>query len=179
MGIFFIVGVDVATNYVSSKLMSIRYDWTAEQVKFAPQVYFFSRTVGALLGAFLLTRIAGARYFKVNILACIMMLVLLISVQNPAVSLLCIGGIGFFASSVFSIIYSMAFQECPTKMNQISGLMLTAVAGGGVVTPVIGFAIDNAGITAGVIVILLCVLYLTYCAFAVGERKCGEQTYNK
>ncbi len=108
-----------------------------------------------------------------------MMLVLLISVQNPAVSLLCIGGIGFFASSVFSIIYSMAFQECPTKMNQISGLMLTAVAGGGVVTPVIGFAIDNAGITAGVIVILLCVLYLTYCAFAVGERKCGEQTYNK
>ena len=76
MGIFFIVGVDVATNYVSSKLMSIRYDWTAEQVKFAPQVYFFSRTVGALLGAFLLTRIAGARYFKVNILACIMMLVL-------------------------------------------------------------------------------------------------------
>ena len=179
LGIFFIVGVDVATNYVSSKLMSIRYDWTAEQVKFAPQVYFFSRTVGALLGAFLLTRIAGARYFKVNILACIMMLVLLISVQNPAVSLLCIGGIGFFASSVFSIIYSMAFQECPTKMNHISGLMLTAVAGGGVVTPVIGFAIDNAGITAGVIVILLCVLYLTYCAFAVGERKCGEQTYNK
>ena len=49
-GIFFIVGVDVATNYVSSKLMSIRYDWTAEQVKFAPQVYFLSRTVGALLG---------------------------------------------------------------------------------------------------------------------------------
>ena len=44
-------------------------------------------------------------------------------------------------------------------MNQISGLMLTAVAGGGVVTPVIGFAIDNAGITAGsLFVILLCVL---------------------
>ena len=35
---------------------------------------------------------------------------------------------------------------------------------------------DNAGITAGVIVILLCVLYLTYCAFAVRERKSGEQT---
>ena len=38
-GIFFIVGVDVATNYVSSKLMSIRYDWTAEQVKFATSPY--------------------------------------------------------------------------------------------------------------------------------------------
>lgn len=115
LGIFFIVGVDVATNYVSSKLMSIRYDWTAEQVKFAPQVYFFSRTVGALLGAFLLTRIAGARYFKVNILACIMMLVLLISVQNPAVSLLCIGGIGFLLRLYFLLFTRWHFKSVPQK----------------------------------------------------------------
>lgn len=107
--------MDVATNYVSSKLMSIRYDWTAEQVKFAPQVYFFSRTVGALLGAFLLTRIAGARYFKVNILACIMMLVLLISVQNPAVSLLCIGGIGFLLRLYFLLFTRWHFKSVPQK----------------------------------------------------------------
>ena len=44
LGIFFIVGVDVATNFISSKLMAERFDWTAEQVKFAPQVYFLSRT---------------------------------------------------------------------------------------------------------------------------------------
>lgn len=35
-----------------------------------------------------------------------------------------------FASSVFSIIYSMALQARPEKANQISGLMITAVAGG-------------------------------------------------
>lgn len=169
-GIFFIVGVDVSTNYVSSKLMSIRYDWLPEQVKFAPQVYFLSRTIGALLGAFLLTRIAGSRYFKANILACLTAIVLLMCIQSPTVNLLCIGGIGFFASSVFSIIYSMAFQECPTKMNQVSGLMITAVAGGGVVTPIIGIAIDKVGITAGVAVILFCVLYLTFCAFRVKEK---------
>ena len=40
LGIFFIVGVDVATNFISSKLMSIRFGWSDEQVKFAPQVYF-------------------------------------------------------------------------------------------------------------------------------------------
>ena len=82
-----------------------------------------------------------------------------------------IGGIGFFASSVFSIIYSLAFQECPSKMNQISGLMITAVAGGGVVTPVLGFAIDLGGITAGLFVVLLCVAYLMYCAFGIKVKK--------
>jgi fucose permease len=54
LGIFFIVGVDVSTNFISSKLMAERFGWSVEQVKFAPQVYFLSRTIGALLGAFLL-----------------------------------------------------------------------------------------------------------------------------
>lgn len=171
LGIFFIVGVDVATNYISSKLMAVRYDWSTEQVKFAPQVYFLSRTIGALLGTFLLARISGIRYFRVNIIACAASLLLLMFVDGATLNLLCIGGIGFFASSVFSIIYSLAFQECPSKMNQISGLMITAVAGGGVVTPILGFAIDLGGITAGLFVVLLCVAYLMYCAFGIKVKK--------
>lgn len=167
LGIFFIVGVDVATNFISSKLMAIRFDWTTEQVKFAPQVYFLSRTVGALLGAFLLARIAEMRYFRVNMVACIISLLVLIFVENATVNLICIGAVGFFASSVFSIIYSMALQARSEKANQISGLMITAVAGGGVVTPVIGFAIGTVGIVGGIVVTLACVLYLTYCAFGI------------
>lgn len=167
LGIFFIVGVDVATNFISSKLMAIRFDWTTDQVKFAPQVYFLSRTIGALLGAFLLARIAEVKYFRVNIVACIASFLVLIFVENATVNLICIGAVGFFASSVFSIIYSMALQARTEKANQISGLMITAVAGGGVVTPVIGFAIGTVGIVGGIVVTLACVLYLTYCAFGI------------
>lgn len=167
LGIFFIVGVDVATNFISSKLMTVRFGWAADQVKFAPQVYFLSRTVGALLGAFLLTRIAAMKYFRANIIACIFSLIVLIVFENDVVNLVCIGAVGFFASSVFSIIYSMALQARPEKANQISGLMITAVAGGGVVTPVIGFAIGTVGIIGGIAVTLACVLYLTYCAFGI------------
>lgn len=167
LGIFFIVGVDVATNFISSKLMAIRFGWTDEQVKYAPQVYFLSRTVGALLGAFLLARIAEMKYFRINIVACIVSLLVLIGVENDVVNIICVGAVGFFASSVFSIIYSMALQARPEKANQISGLMITAVAGGGVVTPVIGFAIGTVGVIGGVVVTLACVLYLTYCAFGI------------
>jgi len=167
LGIFFIVGIDVATNFISSKLMAIRFGWSEEQVKFAPQVYFLCRTIGALLGAFLLVRIAEMKYFRVNIVACILSFLVLIFVDNDVVNIMCIGGIGFFASSVFSIIYSMALQVQPDKANQISGLMITAVAGGGVVTPVIGFAIGIAGVIGGVVVTLFCVLYLAYCAFGI------------
>lgn len=166
-GVFFIVGVDVAMNFISSKLMASRFEWGDAQVKFAPQVYFLSRTVGALLGAFLLTRVAGVKYFRFNIVACIAVLLVLIGVDNDAVNMICVGAVGFFASSVFAIIYSMALQVFPEKANQISGLMITAVAGGGIVTPIIGFAIGSVGVIGGVVVILACVLYLTYCAFRV------------
>lgn len=165
LGIFFVVGVDVATNFMSSKLMFVRFDWAVDQVKFAPQVYFLSRTVGALLGVFLLARIAEMKYFKINIVACLFSLLILVFVENDIVNLICIGGVGFFASSVFSIIYSMALQARPQKANQISGLMITAIAGGGVVTPIIGFVVGATGIIGGIWVIFACVLYLLYCAF--------------
>lgn len=167
LGIFFIVGVDVATNFISSKLMAMRFEWSESQVKFAPQIYFFCRTVGAFIGVFALARMSSIRYFRVNILCCIASLLVMIVWHNAMVNMVCIGAVGFFASSVFSIIYSMALQAKPDKANQISGLMITAVAGGGVVTPVIGFAIGTVGIVGGIMVTLCCVLYLTYCAFFV------------
>lgn len=168
-GIFFIVGVDVSTNFISSKLMVERFGWVIEQAKYAPQVYFLSRTVGALIGVILLTRISSVKYFKVNIIACFLSLLMLAFVRHDMVDLVCIGAVGFFASSVFSIIYSIALQTKPEKANQISGLMITAVSGGGLITPIIGFAIGVLGVIGGVYVTLACVLYLAYCAFSVKQ----------
>ena len=168
MDLFTTVGCLVG---VASKGNMLDEDGKLPRVKQALLSDSIATTVGALLGTFLLARISGIRYFRVNIIACAASLLLLMFVDGATLNLLCIGGIGFFASSVFSIIYSLAFQECPSKMNQISGLMITAVAGGGVVTPILGFAIDLGGITAGLFVVLLCVAYLMYCAFGIKVKK--------
>ncbi len=171
-GIFFVVGIDVATNYISSKMMEDRYDWTQEDAGVAPQVYFFSRTVGAFLGAFLMTMINEIKYYKVNILACIVALLVLFFVENETISLVCIGAVGFLCSCIWPIIYSMALQARPDKANQISGLMITAVAGGAAVTPIIGAVTDAFGsIVYGVWVLMVCALYLTFCAFGVKTQK--------
>jgi FHS family L-fucose permease-like MFS transporter len=166
-GIFFVVGVDVATNFISSKVMIMRFGWSKEDAGIAPQIYFISRTIGAFIGVFLMTKIREITYFKLNILVCILALLVLAMVDDATIDLICIGAVGFLASCIFPIIYAMAVQTSPQKSNLISGLMITAVAGGGAVTPVIGAATDTIGISGGVIVILACVLYLTYCAFGV------------
>lgn len=169
LGIFFVVAIDVGTNFVSSKIMISRYGWQVSEAGVAPQVYFFCRTVGAFLGVFLMTKIADKSYFRLNIITCIVVIITLALIQLPEVwALAQIGAIGFLCSCIFPIIYSMAVQAEPQKANLISGLMITAVAGGGAATPFIGFATDAAGsITAGICVLLVCALYLAYCAFFV------------
>ena len=168
-GIFFAVAIDVGTNFVSSKIMINRYGWSVAEAGMAPQVYFICRTIGAFLGVFLMTKVSDMVYYRWNIITCIVVIVSLAFIQLPETwALAQIGAIGFLCSCIFPIIYSMAVQAEPDKANLISGLMITAVAGGGAATPFIGFATDAAGtITAGVCVLLLCAGYLTYCAFGI------------
>lgn len=167
LGIFFVVGIDVATNFISSKVMLLRFGWDKADAGLAPQIYFISRTAGAFLGVFFMTKISEIKYFRVNILATIATILTLAFYENEAVNLMCIGAIGFWCSCIFPIIYSMAVQNMSEKANLISGLMITAVAGGGAVTPLIGAATDMAGITCGICMLLICAFYLTFCAFGV------------
>ena len=171
LGIFFVVGIDVATNFISSKVMIGRVHWTTQEAGIAPQVYFICRTVGAFLGVFIMTKVSEMTYFRINILTCIVAILVLAFYENAIVDMVCIGAIGFLCSCIFPIIYSMAVQRMPHKANLISGLMITAVAGGGAVTPLIGAATDAAGITAGVCVLLICAFYLTFCAYGVKSKK--------
>lgn len=169
-GILFIVGLDVSVNFISSKLMMGRFFWTVEQAKFAPQDYFLFRTIGALTGSYLLTRVSEIKYFRVCIVLCLAVVVTLLFKSSPTFTLILIGIIGFTASSIFSIIYSVAIQERPAQANEISGLMMTAISGGAIVTAALGFCIGHFGLAGGVAVILVCATYLTFCAFSVSHK---------
>ncbi|MGN0282447.1 MAG: MFS transporter [Prevotella sp.] len=165
-GIFFAVAIDVGTNFVSSKLMTMRYGWDIADAGVAPQIYFICRTVGAFLGVFLMTKISATTYFRWNIIACIVVLASLALVRfSAAGTLALIGAVGFLCSCIFPIIFSKAVQAKPNKANLISGLLITAVAGGGAATPLIGWATDIFNsISAGICVLILCALYLCYCS---------------
>ncbi|MCH5175306.1 MAG: MFS transporter [Prevotellaceae bacterium] len=169
LGIFFAVGTDVSTNFISSKVMISRFDFSKEAAGLAPQVYFVCRTVGAFVGVFLMTKIAELRYFRINIVACLVFTILLAAIENDVIDFICIGGIGFCCSCVFPIVYAIALKTRPEKANEISGLMIMAVAGG-TVSFLVGAANDWLGIAGGVAVIALEVLYLTYCAFFVRSK---------
>lgn len=166
MGIFCIVGVDVGINTVAPKLFIERLGWAVETAGLASSVYFICRTAGALLGTALLARMKDETYFKVNIAAAIAALAALFPVCGKTGMFILIGVVGFFCSSIFSVIFSEALQARPDQANGISGLMIMGVCGGAVIPPLMGVLTDTIGTQAGsLIVITACALYLAFLAF--------------
>ena len=172
LGIFFVVGVDVGTNTVSAKLLIERCGMDVDKASLGASVYFICRTAGAFLGTFLLNRMDDIKYLKINLLLAVAAMVLLFFVQPAWAILAGIGGIGFFCSSVFSVLFSQALKARPEKANEISGFMITGVCGGAVIPPLMGVATEWVGNQRGsLLVISLCLLYLVWCAFAAGKRQ--------
>jgi len=172
LGIFFVVGVDVGINTVSPKLLIERSGWTVEKAGLAASVYFVCRTIGALIGSVLLAKMDDIKYFRWNILVAAAALLALFFVKGTVAMLVLIGAVGFFCSSIFSIIYSQAMKARPEKANEISGLMITGVFGGAVIPPVMGFLTDTIGNQTGsLIAIGACILYLIWCSFWLGKSK--------
>ena len=172
LGIFFIVGVDVGTNTVSAKLLIERCGMDVEKASLGASVYFICRTVGAFLGTFLLARMDDVKYLKINLFLAVISMAFLFFVRPAWAILACIGGIGFFCSSVFSVLFSQALKARPEKANEISGFMITGVCGGAVIPPLMGLATEWVGNQRGsLLVITLCLAYLVWCAFAAGRRQ--------
>ena len=172
LGIFFIVGVDVGTNTVSAKLLIERCGMDVDKASLGASVYFICRTIGAFLGTFLLARMDDIKYLKINLFLAVAAMAFLFFVRPAWAILAGIGGIGFFCSSVFSVLFSQALKARPEKANEISGFMITGVCGGAVIPPLMGLATEWVGNQRGsLLVITLCLAYLVWCAFAAGRRQ--------
>ncbi len=174
LGIVFVVGTDVGMNTLTPKLLIERCGMELDQAGFGSSVYFVCRTIGAFVGAFLLAKMSSSKYYIIHILTALAALVVLIFVQGEVPILAVVGLIGFACSSIFAVIYSFAITARPEKANEISGLMITGVFGGAVAPPLMGYATDLIGNQTGsIFVIIGCVCYLTFCAFAM--RKSGAK----
>lgn len=79
--------------------------------------------------------------------------------------------IAFCASTVFAIIYTLVIKSKPSQANEISGLMITGVAGGAIIPPLMGFFTDYFGSQEGSIgIIILCAAYLVYISFRLPDH---------
>lgn len=168
LGILCIVGVDVGLNTATPRILAERAGLSVESANYGVSVYFACRTIGAFLGAIILAKYPAGKFFKQSIIIALLALLALFFVQGKLAILITVGILGFTCANIFSIIFSFAMQRKPEKANEISGLMITGVAGGAIFPMIMGLATDAIGNQTGSILIIgLCIIYLIYCSFGI------------
>lgn len=171
LGIFFIVGVDVGTNTIAPKLLIERAGLDIQTATFGSSVYFVCRTAGALLGSILLVKMNDITYFRANILVALTAVAAMFFASGTTFIIILVGAVGFFCSSIFSVIYSQAMKARPDKANEISGLMIMGVCGGAVIPPLMGVLADATGSQSGSIMVIAASLcYLAVSSFVLKKR---------
>jgi fucose permease len=74
--------------------------------------------------------------------------------------LVCVFVAALATANSFGMCMGLALDRVPEKANEITSLMVMAIVGGGVVTPVLGVVQGAAGALGIVAVLLACLAYL-------------------
>ena len=76
-------------------------------------------------------------------------------------------GLGF--ANIFPLIFSIAIDAMPSRSNEIAGLMVSAIVGGAVLPPLMGFVADKSSVLGGFFVPLAAIAYIVAVAL-VSDR---------
>ena len=170
LGIFFSVGIDCGTNIIAPKLLIERCGLSIAAAGIGSTIYFICKALGNFIGTFMLLKCKDSTYFKINIFLTLLVLAALVFANGQVGIMILIAGIGLLCSCTFSMIYSAAMSSNKGNENGISGLMIMGVCGAAVIPPFMGIMADAIGNQNGSIIILaICALYLTFCAFYIGK----------
>ena len=170
IGIFLVVGIDVGMNSVSGQFFMQKLGIASENAERARSIYFFGRMLGTFGGALLLARLSSRHFFLWSSLSSLVAIIVLMLNPFPTAGWVIIFIIGLTVANIFPLIFSITVGRYPDRANEISGLMIMAVSGGGLIPPVMGWLSDQLNITASLFVLVFCALYLTLISLVALRR---------
>ena len=164
LGILFSVGADVGFAVAIPEYLKNVYKVELDKAGMGPTVYFVAKTLAAICGAALFAKVSAAKCFPWCMGLGILATAGIFFAGTPVVFLACVFVAALATANSFGMCMGLALDKVPEKANEITSLMVMAIVGGGIVTPVLGIVQGSAGATGVVCVLLACLAYL----FALG-----------
>ncbi len=164
LGIFLIVGIDVGINAVSGQFLMNKFDSVQEFAEKGRSVYFFGKMLGTFAGAIMLAMLASRKFLLWSSILGLLSIIALLFATGEYMAMVIIFIIGLGVANIFPLIFSLTIDKYPLRANEISGLMVMAISGGAIIPPIIGYLTDVSGITAGMLVLVACGVYLLFLA---------------
>jgi fucose permease len=164
LGIFLYVGAEVCVSAGTPLLLKANFGIDIARLGLLGTGLFFTAlTIGRFSGGVIMNWLSPQKTF---IGTCLLSLLGLagLFVQNRLVAGVSVFVVGLGFANIFPLIFSIAVDRMPEQSNALSGLMVTAIAGGAILPLVMGLVTDRFNESAGFLVPLAALLYITFVA---------------
>ena len=167
IGISLFITCDVGAGVLTPQLIIERTQLPPESATLSSSIYYACRIAGTLIGLWAFARMGDVRWLKINM---VMLLATAVAMffADQAWALFALSGVwGFAISCVFATFYASATRARPDKANEISGLMIMAIASGALIGPLMSLGTNLCGgnHTGALVVVTAMVLALTMVVF--------------
>jgi FHS family L-fucose permease-like MFS transporter len=128
--------------------------------------FFIGLLAGRFSGALILNWLSAKLFLIITSLLSVSGLFGLFIINTQVVAFICIIIIGFGFGNIFPLIFSITVDHMPQRANELSGLMITAIAGGALIPLLFGAVADKFSVLTGFLVPVVCLLYITFVSIA-------------
>lgn len=166
LGIFCYVGTEQGTaNWISQFLFEYHH-YDPQTTGASAVAYFWGlMTAGGVLGLFLLKIMDSGKVLIVFTVLAIISLSVGLFTGSDRVALYAFPIVGFFASVMYPIIFSLALNSVEEHQGAFSGILLTGVIGGAVIPLIIGAIGDHWGLRTGMLFLYITLGYILSVGF--------------
>jgi len=174
LGLFVYCGLEISMSAHVPILLREKFGISVEKMGLliSWSLFYLPILAGRFLGSLILSRIRPRRLLLFTVLMALAGLFLIFS-SSFTLTLIGIFLVGLGFANIFPLIFSITIEHMPEHTNELSGLMVSAIAGGAFIPPVMGMVVDLTSIQTAFVVPVLCVLYLLFVAI-INNKKPGN-----
>jgi MFS transporter, FHS family, L-fucose permease len=174
-GVFIYCGVEICMSSHVPLLLKGRYMISVEKIGLliSWSLFYLPILVGRFLGSLILSFIAPKRLLLITGFIALTG-ILLIPFNSLIVTLIGVFLCGLGFANIFPLLFSIAIDSMPEYTNELSGLMVSSIAGGAIIPPIMGIVADNTSVLFAFIVPFFCISYLIFIAFLNNRTKLNE-----
>lgn len=168
LGIFLYVGAEkcISSGFALYFQTEFPNEFSSAKATNFVSYFFIALMIGRLLGSVILRFMSPRKFFIASAVLSLIGFGLLMTASKTLVYIsLPVIALGF--ANIFPLIFSIAIDKMPSKASELSGLMVTAIAGGGVIPVLMGYVSEEFGRIIGFTVPALCVVYLLIVALRI------------
>ena len=168
LGIFVYVGIEVGVATWLSTFLVDKFEMLKSSAAMIVGLYWGFLAIGRFAGGILLNWLNVSKALLLYAIGAFISLVVAVVVPDKSISAMGFVAVGFFASIMFPSIFSLCVNSFDKKEEGcVAGILNTAIVGGAVTAPVIGFVAKLTSLPVSLLII--CFLSFGYIGF-IGLR---------